>query len=995
MSLLRTLILLSLFPLLHAGAQELHFININADMGLPSNECYRVAQDKQGYIWISTDAGLVRYNSKEFVLFNTSKGMPSTNDIYALDVDGKGRLWFATGKWKIGYILDGKVTVLPDMDFAVGRLKAADIIYKIKYDDAAECLYISTHYQTLVVTKVNGQYQSRPLAEPGRINNLLLINGSYTANCYKRFLLDEVYSLKEPTYLVDKSKPAILLPNQQFGHTVFFSDTSKQGLVLIGNFDKIVSFDRERQLFTHTDLANEILCLYTSSSNSTWVGCKRGGAFIFKDGDITKKPMSVLSHLSVSNIMEDREGGIWATTLERGVYYCPNPNVAKLDPLLDPGNSVTFSKVAGNSLFLSNPNTPLAIIGDMPTVYTSLGDEKNPIISDVIKVNDLFYIGSTLGFYSLHAKTNKVSRLIIPSHGMQKKNQNKAPNGNKGMFADSLGNCYDYTTMYFHKFTNGLIAGGHSVGIPIKHAVLLNNQEALVTDGDGLYICTFKGWTIKKIATNAARSLHDINRVFLDSSGNCWVLSNSDSLLVLDRQFNLKKIIPLPIANITSCRNIAQVNSKTFCIATNMGLLQLSFKTEALESYELIAFNQTNGMQSNDIYNVSLFRNKFYISTSKGICFMDSLQVLKHKGTPKTIINTFWVNDSSFIPSNENLFSYKQKNFSFQVDALAFKKIGQRGAFFKYKLLGWNDDFRAATSNIITFNNLPPGQYTFIAKAFYDGSTEDATPATFSFTIKPAFWQTWWGILLMGLTVTAIVFLFVQWRIKKIRLIEKEKAAISKTIAEYKFTALKAQMDPHFIFNSVNVIQNLILEKDKTEAYNSLEKFSRLIRMVLNQSDSAFATIEEEMSLINLYVQLNQLRVNYPFTFTVDIQPDALQCSVPSLIIQPFIENALWHGILPLKGIREGNILLKVFLEDERMLIVEVRDNGVGRKAAAMAKPTKYHVSKGLDLIKERLKAYQAMNNGSLAELHFFDLEENGIATGTLVQIRIAMVEDE
>jgi ligand-binding sensor domain-containing protein len=994
MSLLRTLILMASFPLLQLNAQDLHFININADMGLPSNECYRIAQDKRGYIWISTDAGLVKYNSKEFVLFNASKGMPSINDIYALDVDSNGRLWFATGKWKIGYIQDDKVTVLPDMDFFNGRLKIADIIYKIRYDDTAGCLYVSTHYQTIVISKVGEKYHSKPLNANGRTNDVILINGNYAANSYNRFLPNESYTIKEPTYLVDKTQLPIPTPHLLYGHNVFFSDTTKQGTFIISYYSDLLAFNRDQQSFTISKyLTNEILCLKTSSSNNIWAGCKRGGAFIFRNGDIIGKPIHVLSNLSVSNIIEDREGGMWATTLEHGVYYCPNPNVSILDHLIGPGTSVTFTKVAGDNLFLSNQNTPLAIIGKIEASFKALGQEQNPIITDVVKANELFYIGTTHGFYSLHAKAKKFSKVIKPFQDLQGSSLQKAPNGNKGMFVDSLGNCFDYNTSYLHKFYNGQHVFGSSLGIRIKHALLLNNNEALIADMESLYICSLKDWSTKKVVTNAGRHLHDINKIFLDSSRNCWVLGNSDSLFVLDKKFSLKKIIPLSTLKISSCRNIVQVDGRTFYIATNMGLLQLRFKDDTFDSYNLVTFNQTNGLQSNDVYHVSLFQNKVYISTSKGVCIVDSVQRLKHLATPKTIINAFWVNDSSFVPSTENIFSHKQKNFSFQVDALTFKKIGQRGVFFKYKLAGWDTDFKTATGNTITFNNLPTGTYTFIAKAFYDADAEDSTPATFSFTIKPAFWQTWWGISLMVLFTLGCIFLFVQWRIRKIRLVEKEKAAINQTIAEYRFTALKAQMDPHFIFNSVNVIQNLILEKDKTEAYNSLEKFSRLIRMVLNQSDSVFATIEEEMALINLYVQLNQLRVDYPFTFETDIQPEALHCAVPSLIIQPFIENSLWHGILPLKGIREGKILLKVFLEGN-MLIIEIMDNGVGRNVAKSNKTIVTHVSKGIKLIEERLEAYRSMNNGCYAELKIIDMEENGAPTGTLVQIKIELKEE-
>jgi hypothetical protein len=572
------------------------------------------------------------------------------------------------------------------------------------------------------------------------------------------------------------------------------------------------------------------------------------------------------------------------------------------------------------------------------------------------------------------------------------KNTKLAAISTKGLFTDSLGHCYNYSNVYLSKYKDGTYINYILAASRIRHAQLLNNSNALLASNQTIFECFLPNGTITPIKTKATTLLHDINKTFFDSYKNCWILGNTDSVIVLDRNYNLKTIVPLPLKNI-NCRNIIQASNNEFYLATNKGLFQIAFKDSTLATYSIQLFDQTNGLLSNDIYNVCFFQEKLYISSSKGICFVNAIQTLKHSAQPRTDIKACWVNDSVLNPSVDSVFTYKQKNFSFQVDAMAFKKTGQRGAFFKYRLDGWENEFKLATGNTINYSNLPPGTYTFIAKTFYDDATEDATPATVSFTIKPAFWQTWWGISLIGLAAISLVFLFVQWRIRKIRKIEKEKAEVNKTIAEYRYTALKAQMDPHFIFNSINVIQNLILEKDKTQAYNSLEKFSRLIRMVLNQSDSVFATVEEEMALINLYVQLNQLRLDCPFSFTVDIQAEALQCSIPSLIIQPFIENALWHGILPLKGTKEGLIFLKIFLRDEKILIIEVRDNGIGRTAATKKIKTS-HTSKGVKLIEERLEAYRSMNNNCYAELKIIDMEENGTAAGTLVQIIIELREE-
>lgn len=497
------------------------------------------------------------------------------------------------------------------------------------------------------------------------------------------------------------------------------------------------------------------------------------------------------------------------------------------------------------------------------------------------------------------------------------------------------------------------------------------------------------------VQTPAAQSAKNVNRLYEDSYGNIWLPASSDTLTVLNSSFNIRKQIVTGEKNI-NCRNVLQINATDFLVSTNKGILQINFSDTTFSNYKLQYFNKTNGLPSSDIYNIVKFKNNYYVNTSKGLCFFPEPENLKHQHYPNTIINAFTVNDSLRpVISNASL-SNQQNNVSFQVDALTYKKITQRGVFFKYKLEGFDEHFKIATGNTITYNNLPPGSYKFIAKSFYEDGTEDLTPAEYMFTIKPAFWQTWWGIFFILALAYSLILLFIQWRIKKIKKAAAEKAAVNKAIAEYKFTALKAQMNPHFVFNSINVIQNLILDKDKTEAYNALGKFSKLIRSILHQSDSVFATIEEEINLIDLYIELNLLRIKYPFIFKKEIQSKTLDYAIPSLIIQPFIENALWHGIIPYKGEKEGVIYLRIFTTEENILTIEIEDNGIGRKTSELKKvASSLHVSKGIELIKERLNAYKSMNTNNLAELKIIDLEENNEPKGTLVQLKISIAHEE
>lgn len=969
-------------------SQDLNFVNINADMGLPSNECYRIAQDANGYIWIATESGLVKYNSRDFILFNTAKGMPS-NGVYALAADKKGRLWFATGNWKVGYILNDTVHVLNDANFFNEELKKGDVIYKIQYNESSGSLFVSSHHQTIEVFVNEEKLNAIQLQNENGISDFLLLkkfDKPFIANLYnsnRRYLLSQ-----SPVYLNVNQTDSVLLPiNQQsvFFTEIFSINTKNEGIV-IGLLNTVFELTKNNKIVNIQKLPSQIVSIINDYNGNVWVGCKGDGLYLFEKGNLSIKPKHYFQGLSVSNILEDHENGIWITTLERGVFYIPNTFVKRKDKNSDGFSSnKSFLKLVDNALWFSDNLNSLNRVNELEKdtfKIKNLGKETGSVVTDVISISNGYLISTLLGIYYTNLKQTKPltlpTKALVASNKLIKLSPNKVIGYNNNVFYE-----IDCNKLSLVQITNDIKI---AAAIKIKDFILYTGRS-------GLY--TLNKNKISVILTPAAELTKNVNKLYEDSYGNIWLPASSDTLNILNSNFKLKKQIITREKNI-NCRNVLQINATNFLVSTNKGILQIIFSDTAFSNYKLQYYNKTNGLPSSDVYNIVKFKNNYYVNTSKGLCFFPEPENLTHQHYPNTVISSLTINDSIVPVASNATVAYNKNNVAFQIDALTYKKVTQRGVFFKYKLEGFDEEFKIATSNIVSYNNLSAGTYKFIAKAYYDDGTEDLTPAECSFTIRQPFWETWWGILFMGSAIMIIILLFLQWRIRKVKLAAAEKAAINKTIAEYKFTALKAQMNPHFVFNSINVIQNLILDKDKKEAYNALGKFSKLIRSILHQSDSVFATIEEEINLIDLYIELNQLRIKYPFIFKKEIQPKTLDYAIPSLIIQPFVENALWHGILPYKGEKEGVIYLRIFTTEENILTIEIEDNGIGRKASELKKPaTSLHDSKGVELIQERLNAYKSMNNNNLAELRIIDLEENNEPTGTLVQLKISIVHEE
>ena len=218
----------------------------------------------------------------------------------------------------------------------------------------------------------------------------------------------------------------------------------------------------------------------------------------------------------------------------------------------------------------------------------------------------------------------------------------------------------------------------------------------------------------------------------------------------------------------------------------------------------------------------------------------------------------------------------------------------------------------------------------------------------------------------------------------------KEKLETEKRIAELRLFALRAQMNPHFIFNAINSIQHFVLQNDSTQAYNYLAKFSRLIRLVLDQSQSESIPLEQELKMLNLYIELEQLRFERPFSFEIKVDPELEDDNIriPGMMVQPFVENAIWHGLLPKKS---GEAWIKIsFVKSENDVVITIEDNGVGRSVKTPVKPEDgKRRSYGLQITEERLRLSENKNSGQPL-IKITDLkDENGNPSGTKIEIKL------
>lgn len=361
-----------------------------------------------------------------------------------------------------------------------------------------------------------------------------------------------------------------------------------------------------------------------------------------------------------------------------------------------------------------------------------------------------------------------------------------------------------------------------------------------------------------------------------------------------------------------------------------------------------------------------------------------SIQSLSVFGQP-------YLKEEALLPEKNIKLSYKQNFFTI---AFASPRAGSpEPVLYQYKLEGWDEEWRQAGLNrYASFTNVREGRYTFkVRSSTVPGVWSRKNIRSLSIVVTPPYWRTLWFRVLVLLLIATSISLFIRYRIRRVKREEALKSAFNKKVAELEMQALKAQMNPHFLFNSLQSIKWHLINNKPEVSVQYIDRFAFLIRKVLNNSKSSLVRLSEELEALELYIQIEQSRFPERFDYEIRVGPEipADFVQIPPLLLQPFVENAIWHGLMHKKN--GGGKLLVCVRKAGQDLEMEVEDNGVGREIARQLKANGHsrHPSMGIKLTRERLEVFEKLF-GLKAEMKVADLKsDRGHALGTRVFIRL------
>jgi len=417
----------------------------------------------------------------------------------------------------------------------------------------------------------------------------------------------------------------------------------------------------------------------------------------------------------------------------------------------------------------------------------------------------------------------------------------------------------------------------------------------------------------------------------------------------------------------------------------------------------VLFYNPTVNTYMEYSYNFNLSQNRLYrpfFCNQNGICAISTISTLDWT----TIVDLFPKDTSSQLSLSKLYVNEKLTIDFLRSDSLAIYLPFDQNSLniqwshynalhpdfyqFAYKMDGWDEEWQLDINSFnAVYQNLPPGKYTFRVRAYQNIYPEFQQIDSFSFEIRPPFWETWWFQLFVVLFISLLVYLYVKQKVDGIQKQAEIQSKYEKQLNELKMNSLRMQMNPHFMFNSLNSIKNYILKNEKEIAARYLSNFAFLIRSVLNFSEEKLVPLKSELSVLKTYIELEQLRFSRGFSYEIRLSEkvNEEEILVQPLLLQPFVENAIWHGLMQKEGNRKLQIDIDIL---NHQLIYQIEDNGIGRtRSTELKTKSAGRKSFGIQITKARMDSMS--EHSSIEIIDLFDNNNNPSGTKIIIKMPI------
>lgn len=958
-----TAFLMLLLSTLYSLAQDPVCRILNNINGLPSNTVYNLLQDKQGFIWIGHDKGLTRYDGRSFKNYPApSLQGRSVSNLLSIG----GQLWCQDFAGNFYYTQKDSLKKEERLQSSGFYIAAGVVNENILASIGRNSIrYLNTTNGKVSIFNTNNEN----IATVNYSNNLVSYINDYSLLSFDGTRVQQVHSFG------NNNTPAAFL-RQIDGIYYGFTKNTYPYLHRFSNNDYIAIPVLKPGLIIQdvNIIADEI-----------WISTSTGAYCFDKQWQPKYDGRCFFTNSSITRIVKDREGNYWFGSLDKGIIVVPDIN-SRLYQYQ--GKGITALATEGGNIMAGTADHRVLSFNEKDNSFTSIYKEKANH-----EILGLFY------------DDDKKQTIICSDRIVFLKQHNKIREQWLGAKSISIINKDLYAVAYtggigLLKLSDGSIAvpawliqpaaeWANNI-YPILPFATRGRSVAFNSRDTVLYAATTKGLFYFSPGGSGKIQYQgkDIfgSQVKVDAEG-IYVATYADGLYFINGRQQAIHVDNNSISK--TIYKLSKSGNNLWMIGDEV-LQQYNIQTNTVKNY-----TYADGLPMAEFKDVLVNHNKIFLATTEGLVVFDEALNNKNKTAPVLVVNDFLVNNQPVDLTQNTHLKTGVNNVEINFSLLSFKSSSNT-ELIQYKINNGDWQNLEKASRQLNLPSLAAGSYNIQVRAFNEDGIQTEKDLEFTFTIAVPFYKSWWFVVLMILAGMALVFLVSMIRLRNIRQkneLVSQKIKLEQALQQSMLASIKSQMNPHFLFNALNTIQSYIYTSDKENASRYLGKFSELTRMILDMSNKEIVAVAEEIKALQLYLELEQIRFEdkLMYSLTVDENISTETSYIPSMLIQPYIENAIKHGLLHKKTDRQ---LLVRFVKKDSGIMVTIDDNGVGRKRSGELNKAKakHHESFASSANEKRL---QILNKGMQQHIYLeiIDKEDaGGHASGTNVHMYIPFV---
>ena len=935
------------------------FKEITRQDGLPSNCIYDIIQDKTGYLWISTNNGVVKFDSHHYDIFTSQNGLLD-NDVFFSREDSKGRVWMITSNSKISIFDQGKT--LNQNNFPpLSKIKSFNWFTSF-LEDSQGNIWLSCYSNIVIKIDKNFNVEYFNVTNKNNFTSDLFLDENNNVSIFSDLGLHTIKSNYFRLIKAIKSSKGLTWK--------IFKLTNKKYLYSTKGRLEILDNKLRSLGVIKTNLSLGLMNKISKKNNNLLYLSDDNNMYILNSYKQYLEQYSNLENISSLSLIENDI--ILISTLDKGIKISIDNKILGIKKIFNNYKEVfsIFSK------------DKILYFGGKYGEFSVLYNDKLELVSSLKKLH-IFGMGRINYIHSIFDSMLAVSfdqrfvifnknkiKYIFPyiskSHVETKKDLYIATS--RDIVKLPKAKISDFTIKFKEK-NNSFYLDTKEIDVSLYSLSPWLRTSQLYKDSSEIYICSNKG-LLQINSNNIDSSLLNISKILKYPIKNIHKITLNKFILaipgfgisILDKKSinQIKDNQILPFFNVSKFLNY---DRNSIWICSNNGLYKISFNPD-FSDFDLLRFTINDGLLSNEVNDITYSQGKWWVATSGGVTVFDEAYFkTKNETPPKVVFRELLLNGSTTI-SDENPLVEGNTRIKFSVGCLSFKHF--RNVRFRYKLHP-RDYWRYSMDFDHEPANLSRGNYQIQIQARSPFSAWSRSIVLPAFTILPPFWERWWvqyplfggGAFLFGL------LLFTGYRIRLNRI------RMRNQLIDANLTALRAQIRPHFIANIINSVQIYFLNNKKEDAIIFLGTFGKMVRRILDTSDEELITVSEELKQIREYLDFECRRtsrkIDYEIRFPDDMNMNYIY--LPTMLLQPILENAMIHG-LQVGEISEGSIEIQFLIIQEKgqmlkknafnislegRMLVSISDTGIGRAASSLKKHSSSR-SFGVKSIQNRLK---------------------------------------